>query len=343
MSAPTAPNPTKIFRIAIWVAIGALIAAAVVCVIWVLIGDSDGIIGRAFLTILLLAGFAGISILESVLAPRRPDWFTLASMVSWVLALIVGAFMIWMPESAGQYAVGFERFFRFLVIVLILQGALLHIRLYSKAFARYQTTFTSVVAYVTMGLLVILAVMLILPLLLEEFVDFRDVYWKVVVALAILVAVGTALVPLVNALFAPRKPRPAPVYGAPQHQVAGPQAGYAPQAAQGGYGSPTGYAPQAPQAPQGGYAPQAPQGWPTYADGRTPLPVLPDGSPDWNAYYTGWPTYPQPQQPAAQPQQPAAPGQPSAPPAPTQPQAPSVPPAPEQPGYPPAPPAPPQP
>ena len=27
-----------------------------------------------------------------------------------------------------------------------------------------------------------------------------------------------------------------------------------------------------------------------YADGRTPLPMLPDGSPDWQAYQTGRPS-----------------------------------------------------
>lgn len=42
---------------------------------------------------------------------------------------------------------------------------------------------------------------------------YRPLYWRVVVALAILAAVGTAIVPLVNALFAPKLParrRPLP-------------------------------------------------------------------------------------------------------------------------------------
>jgi hypothetical protein len=323
MSEPiTAPGSTKIFRAAIWVAIGALIAAALVCVVWVLVGDANGLVGRAFLTIFLLAAFAGVAILEAALAPRRAAWFSLSSMISWVVALIVGAFMIWMPEAYGAYAVGAERFFKFLLIVLILQGALLHVRLYSKAFGRYQTTFTSVVAYVTMGLLVILAIMLTISLMFSEFVDFLPIYWRVVVALAILVAVGTALVPLVNALFAPKRPRPA-----------APVSGYGAVPQNAGQYTPA----QQPQAPQ--------QGWPTFADGRTPLPVMPDGSPDWNAYYTGWPTYPQQQHVPA----PAADG---APPLPddtapsarhTAPECPAAPEQPASPAYPPAPPAPPQP
>ena len=75
MSQPiTSPESSKILRASLWVAIGALIAAALVCVVWVLIGDDNGIIGKAFLTILLLAGFAGVAIIESQLAPRRPAW-----------------------------------------------------------------------------------------------------------------------------------------------------------------------------------------------------------------------------------------------------------------------------
>lgn len=257
MTEQTASPPhNKIMRAALWVAIGALIAAAIVCVVWVLAGDANGMVGKAFLTIVLLAGFAGVAIAEANLAPRRPDWVTLASMITWVAILLIGAFLIWMPDPTDYYyGVGSDRFFRFIVIGLVLQGALLHIRLFLKAHQRYETTFTTIVTYVTIGLVVILAVMLVLPLLLSQEVEFRPLYWRVVVALAILAAVGTALVPLVNALFAPKKPRAA---------------------------APVAYA-----------APAAVLQWPTYADGVTPLPVLPDGvTPDWNAYYTGQPTYP---------------------------------------------------
>ncbi|MBN9178006.1 MAG: hypothetical protein J0I43_11665 [Microbacterium sp.] len=319
MSQPiTSPESSKILRASLWVAIGALIAAALVCVVWVLIGDDNGIIGKAFLTILLLAGFAGVAIIEAQLASRRPAWLALASMVAWVLTLLIGAFLIWMPTS-GAFGVGAERFFRFVLIVLIIQGALLHVRLFLTASARHQTTFTTVVTYVTIGLVGILAVMLVLPLVTEEVVDFRPLYWRVVVALAILAAVGTALVPLVNALLAPKRPRP-PVPAtpyAPYGAIApSPYGGHAPQP----------YGQVAPH-PYGGPAPQAPLlPWPTFVDGVTPLPVLPDGTPDWNAYYTGVPSHPQqgaptPASAAPTAESPAAPwyqGYPPPPPVPPQ-------------------------
>lgn len=247
----TSDAPTSsLVRAAIWVAIGALIAAAIVCVIWVLIGSQNGIVGRAFLTILLLAGFAGVAIMDAHLAARRPAWFALASMATWVVTLLIGAVLIWMPE---RYSFGgFGRFIQFLLIVLVLQLALLHIRLYTKAFQRHVTTFTQIITIVTISLVVILAIMLVLPLMLAEWVDFSDLYWRFVVAITILAAVGTALVPLVNVLFAPRKPKPVYLTAPPAAPVLPP--------------------------------------WPTYADGVTPLPIMPDGSPDWNAYYTGYPS-----------------------------------------------------
>ena len=195
----TSPQSAKILRASIWVAIGALIAAALVCVVWVLVGDENGIVGKAFLTVLLLAAFAGVAILETNLAVRRPAWLSLASMLSWVLILLIGAFLIWMPTH-GYFGVGAERFFRFILIALIIQGALLHARLLLAAYARHQTTFTTVVTYVTVGLVVILAVMLVLGIIALPGMDMAFVLGSTLVdgrrgglaALAGIVAGGVA-------------------------------------------------------------------------------------------------------------------------------------------------------
>ena len=276
-------NMSLLIRGSLWIAIGALIAAALVCVVWVLIGDQDGLIGRAFLTILLLAGFAGIAILEAGLAPNRPDWLQLASMVSWIIALLVGAVKIWLPEDG--YYFGAERFFQLILVVGLLQLALVHVRLFTPAAQRHVTTFTRVIYIVTIVLLCALVGMLVFFLAFPHTFEYGELYWRIVVALTILLAVGTTLIPLLNALFAPKKPAAPRVSGAPA--------------------------------------------WPTYADGITPLPVLTDGSPDWNAYYTGYPTMAPPQQ--ALPQVPASsfpvPPRPDVPQFPVAPQAQVTPPA----------------
>lgn len=307
-------NLSLLIRGAIWIAIGALVAAALVCVVWVLVGDQDGLIGRAFLTILLLAAFAGIAILEAGLAPNRPDWLALASMVSWIVALLVGAVKIWLPDD-DLYFSGAERFFQLLLVVGILQLALLHVRLFTPAARRHVTTFTRIIYIATLVFLGALVGLLVFFLTFPNTFDYGELYWRIVVALTILAAVGTTLIPLLNALFAPKRPA-ARVQGQ-----------------------------------------QTLPAWPTYADGRTPLPVLADGSPDWNAYYTGYPTVPQAQAqaplaiPAPQPQNGQFPGQPQFPapqfpaPAPQHHEGsvpPPVPPAPPAQAYPPAPPLPPQ-
>lgn len=303
MTVPATPersaSSTSLLRATIWVAIGALIAAAIVCVVWVFVGSQNGIIGKAFATIVLLVAFAGAAILDAHLAPRRPAWFALASMAGWVVLLLIGAIMIWLPERYSFAAMG--RFIQFLLIVLIVQLALLHLRLYLRAATRYPTTFIRIVSGVTVVLVVTLAVMLVLPLMVWEFVTFADVYWRVVVAVAILAAVGTTLIPLVNALLAPKKPRAVAQAHAPASQLP----------------------------------------WPTFVDGRTPLPVMPDGSPDWGAYYTGYPSagaqvigWPEPM--------PSAPTPAPADSAPSADAPPAAPVAPGYEGYPPPPPLPPR-
>lgn len=329
-------SASPLMRIAIWFAIGALIVGALVCVLMVLLGTQGDLIGRTIFTIILLVAFAGVTILDSHLAPQRPTWLVLASMGTWIIALLLGALMIWMPER--NYFGAFYRVVNLLLIVGIMQLVLLHARLYLKALRRYDTMFTRCVAIVTMVLVVGLAVLLIIPLAFGEWLPFADIYWRLTVALAILAAVGTALVPLVNLLFAPKKPRPAASYpapmapGAPSHHAAYPLAA-----------APAAPALAAPTAPAPAPATQELLPWPTYVDGVTPLPMLADGSPDWNAYYTGFPS------PGAQvflPAEPAAqvPPAPEAPPA-----AQAQPYAQQQPtgttgyeGYPPPPPMPPQ-
>lgn len=251
-------------RAAIWVAVGALVAAALICVVWVLVGPQAGSIVRAFLTVLLFAGFAGIAIMEARLAPRRPAWFAIASIATWVVALLAGVILIWMPEPWSFYGWGFvgpERFLRFLLVVLVLQLALLHARFFLRAALRHVTPVNRILAPVTVGLVAVLALLLLMPLIFSDWIYFTEFYWRVVVAVVILAAVGTALVPLLNLLFAPR-----PVGAAPVAPVAP---------------APT---------PAAAHTERELLPWPMYIDGVTPLPMLLDGSPDWNAYYTGHPT-----------------------------------------------------
>ncbi|MGI6879247.1 hypothetical protein [Microbacterium sp. gxy059] len=288
MSAPNQPLPQReadegssippLLKGAMWVAIGALIAAAILCVVWVLLSPEGNVIPRAFLTILLLAGFAGTALLDAQLAPRRAPWLVLASMASWVIALLAGLTLIWTtwPEWTA-----FLKVWNFVLIVGLLQLALLHQRLIWWAHRRYVTAFTRTLVLVTTVLVLALVVLAILPLALPYAIDFSDLYGRIMVSVAILAAVGTALVPLVNALFGPRRPQAAPAPGAP-----------------------------APGGPQPAPAQAELRPWPTFADRVTPLPMLPNGQPDFAAAQTGVPSpgarvFGAPRPPQGAPQPPA--------------------------------------
>ncbi|GGF49501.1 hypothetical protein GCM10010922_26810 [Microbacterium sorbitolivorans] len=250
-SSPKSDIP-KLLKGVMWVAIVALIAGAFICVYWVLFTPSGDVIPKAFLTILLLAGFAGVALGDSYLAPNRPAWLIPASMAAWILILLAGIFLIWVPNEAFDFDYGFGgayKFWNFILVVVYVQLALLHQRLIWRAHARYVTTFTRSLVLVTTGLVLALLVTALIPLVYPH--DYPPLYGRVMVALAILAAVGTALVPLVTAMFAPRTPRAAAA-SRPAAQAALP--------------------------------------WPTYGDGVTPLPMLPNGQPDFEAQRTGVPS-----------------------------------------------------
>ena len=238
-----------------WVAIVALIAGAFICVYWVLFTPSGDVIPKAFLTILLLAGFAGVALGDSYLAHSRPAWLIPASMAGWVLILLSGLALIWVPNEVfdDRYGLGGAlKFWNFVLVIVYVQLALVHQRLIWKAHARYVTVFTRVLTIVTTAFVLALLVTALVSLVLPG--DYPPLYGRVMVALAILGAVGTALVPLVTAMFAPRAPRP---------------------------GRPAGvtHVDGRPLLP-----------WPTYRDGVTPLPMLDNGQPDFDAQRTGVPS-----------------------------------------------------
>ncbi|WP_051172774.1 hypothetical protein [Microbacterium indicum] len=246
--APPEPAMPKLLRAAMWVAIGALIAAAILCVVWVLASPDGDVIGRAFCTIALLAGFAGVALGDAHAAAHRPDWVVVASMIAWIAALLAGLTISWSDWSWESWGFWFQKLIHLGVIVAVLQLALVQQRLMWRAVGRFPTAFNRAAGSVTAVFLVALVAMIVVYLTVPYALDYPDIYGRIIVSLAILSAVGTAIIPLVTALFAPKAPRPAPP---------------APAAA------------------------AEPLPWPMHADGVTPLPMLPNGQPDFEAARTG--------------------------------------------------------
>ncbi|MGO2189262.1 MAG: hypothetical protein ACTH4Y_13605 [Microbacterium gubbeenense] len=233
-----------LLRGVMWVAIGALIAGAILCVFWVLLSPEGDVIPKAFLTIIALAAFAGMSLMDAQLAPGRTSWLVLVSMLSWVLVLLCALTLIWVPAD-NLFVVA--KVWYFILIVLFVQLTVLHQRIVWRAHTRHTTGFTRTLTVITSVFIVALLFMALVPLTLPTYFDYPDMYGRIMVSLAILGAVGTALIPLITAMFGPKR--------VAAHVEA---------------------------------ARTLP--WPTYRDGVTPLPMLPDGQPDFDALRTGVPS-----------------------------------------------------
>jgi hypothetical protein len=197
--------------------------------------------------------------------------------------------------------------------VVVARVALLHVHLLLTNRDRLVAPVLRLVTNVTLGLVVILAVLLALPALNYDLL-VSEPLWRAIGAVAILDALGTVLIPLVYRLFhstgAPGRPRPhagrpavptgyvpwptpttqqrvVPVqhdqagHGAPQLRPEQPEQPVQPDAsapveASGGNQAPSPYL-RSPYTQQ--YEPKMLE-WPRYTNGQ-PLPAKADGTPDF--------------------------------------------------------------
>ncbi len=260
----TASLLTEVRKKTLWISIGALILTALFSVGLVLFSPEAQVIGKAFTTVLLLAGFSGIIVLLTKVSEKQNPYVALVSMVSWILILLIGVVKIWwdlVPVDEYYYYLNSAgEFGQFVLIVGVIQLAVLHFSLYTRLFFGVKSKFHQITGKVTVLIVFAIAAMIVIPLTLTQY-DYSDFYWRGVVALSILGAVGTTLLPLVNALT--RTDSKKTVID----------------------GLPPAITPVA--VPQVQEFIPVPQGWPVFSDGKTPLPILFDGSPDYQAFYSG--------------------------------------------------------
>lgn len=279
-------------RALLFIIVGGLAAAALVSAGFVVFGEQGDIVARALWTVLILTAFALI-VLAETRVQYRESWVLPLRVGGWVASAFIALFNSWDYRTD----IGDTIFLVPLTIVsiVVIQLAVLHITLMGRAFWRDPSPAIAMSAVVATVCAAAVAVMIVIPLLVRPDDLFGDTYWRIVVALAIIGTVATVISPLVRAIVRPRRPETSATghAGEPTAPAAYPGQG-APYAAQqmppsqppaqasASYPPQPGYAPA-------GYAPQAPA-WPTYYGTPVPLPILPDGTPDWQAYHTGQPT-----------------------------------------------------
>lgn len=263
--------------LALWIVIGALALVALICVVAILIGQFGTVLSNTMMTVVALAAFAFLAWLETTSADRRPMWQTAGAVGLWTLVLLLWVVKIWLPyagASAGDD--GGLRFMQALGIAIVARLAFLYAVIMLKAYERYGVSaLASILTIVAIALTVLEAILLIVPLMVAQWVNFGEFYGKLVLATLVLAAVATAMVPLVR--LAVRRsgrftiPEPTRRWGS---SVA--PTGAATESA----GVPASIDGSADEAQSSDSSTLLP--WPRFADG-TPRPMLPNGQPDFDA------------------------------------------------------------
>jgi hypothetical protein len=261
--------------------IGTLLGAAVLGGYFIIVGDQANVAGRAWLTLLLVAAFAGAVVLDANVANGPNRWYLAASTIINVVLVAVGLLKLWngwlQPADTSDGLVWIVQAWRLLAVIVLLRVALLVTQLYGLYFvARAKSRVVKYVSILTIVLVWATALILAIPAAFPA-PDWPDWWWRAAGASA-LVAVVSLVIPLVVRAFDPKEPkpaRPAPAFVQP-----------------GQYQAPTAYTP-----PQQPLAPPPP-----------PAPVVPPAPPA------------APQQAPAIPPAAPAPEQPGVPPVPPPPQ-----------------------
>ncbi|MBF4607912.1 hypothetical protein [Curtobacterium sp. VKM Ac-1393] len=276
--------------------IGAVVAAGLVGIVAVLVGDFGRVAVQLLLTIVVVVVFALLSWYDADVSSRRSGTFAFASIVTSMYLLVAGLYKVWLvptnPHGGDDLWLVGERFWHWIWLVGVARVALLHVHLLLVIHRRYPTPVLQVVAKTTVGVIGLLALLLSIPLLAPD-VHYAPGYWRFVWVVVILDLLGTVVVPLSNALFRPRGTASAAAWPVPVAPSAVPVTAWdatptpdAPPAVT------TGASPAVPPAAAAGtgapryrYEPHPTSSralaWPRYVDG-TPLPALPDGEPDFS-------------------------------------------------------------
>jgi len=284
--------------------IGAVVAAGLVGIAAVLLGDFGRVAVQLLLTIVVVVVFALLSWYDADVSSRRSGIFAFASIATSMYLLVAGLYKVWIvPTGVSGDGIWFvlEHFWHWIWLVGVARVALLHVHLLLVIHRRYPTPVLQVVAKATVGVIALLALLLSIPLLAPD-VDYARGYWRLVWVVVILDLLGTVVVPLSNALFRPRATTlPSATWPVPEQQPAWsatptPAAPAPAPARDVPLPLPLAPAPSPTPTPEPEHEtvvasdgrryasrPSASRAlaWPRYVDG-TPLPALPDGTPDFS-------------------------------------------------------------
>lgn len=204
---------------ALWLAIGALVGSALLGGFFIIVGDQSASAGRAWLTLILVAAFAGAVLLDASVSHGPNQWYLPASVVVNVLIVLIGLLKLWngplQPADTDDGLVWIGQLFRLIAVIVLVRLALLITQLYGLRFVtKARTTITRVSAVVALVFAWSCVLFLAVPAAFPQS-EWPDWWWRASGATA-LVAVVLAVVPLIVWAFEPRQPqRQQEAYGMP--------------------------------------------------------------------------------------------------------------------------------
>ena len=225
---------------ALWLSVATLVAAAVFGGVLIVVGDQANIAGRVWFTLLLVAAFAGIVVLDGRFEDTPNRWYLPASTLLNILLVLIGLFKLWngplQPANSSDAWVWSGQFWRWIGLVFVVRIALLVTQFFVLQFVnRARREATKIAARVTVVLVWVTATVFILPLSFPNLEPlgiggYADWWWRIAGATTLVMAVSV-VIPLVVRAFEPRPPKQQsvpPVYGqqAPYGQAPFGQAPY---------------------------------------------------------------------------------------------------------------------
>jgi len=244
-SANATPPHGRTASWSLWLAIGVLIAAAVMGSIFIIFGDQSGVAGRAWLALVLTASFAGAVVLDAAVSHGPNRWYLPVSIGVNAVLLGIGQLKVWggflqFSDTTEAYIWAAQTFLFFWIVTMV-RVAMIITQTYGLRFVTRSTQPVSrVFAIAALIGLWLTTFLLGVPASLPE-PTWPDWWWRLAGAGAI-VTVACLLVPVIMLAFQPKAPKPAvrPYYGAPAQPPVHPVGYPAPQypAQQGGWQQP---------------------------------------------------------------------------------------------------------
>jgi hypothetical protein len=204
----------RVRRIVLQAIIAAVLAAAAIAIYAIIVGTFGVLEQKLLLVVVVFIGFAFFALFDAGVVARRSDRLALISVAVALYLLVAGVLKVGLATDdrdlfSDDFSVWSE-FTRWIGLAFVARVALLWVWMLHEGRRSARLRMLRTLALVTTVLVVILAVLLTLPLILER-THFADPYWRATAVAAILALLGTALLPLLGWFLRERnRPAPAP-------------------------------------------------------------------------------------------------------------------------------------